>query len=187
MHCYLDIRLRPDPEFPSHQLMAALFAKFHRLLARSQTTTIGVMFPGYGMSPITLGDTMRLIGPEADLGKLSDVSWLMGLRDQTVVRSVEPVPATAVQRSLRRVQAKSSPERLLRRQMRRHDLTKEAVQSKYEGLHAEHVRLPFVNLASSSSGHPFKLFLRLGPVEAIGQEGHFNAYGLSQSATVPWF
>lgn len=187
MQSYIDIRLRPDAELPLHQLMAALFAKMHRVLSRAQITTIGVSFPGYGMSPTTLGDTLRLIGPNADLSRLSDVSWLMGLQDQAVLTGVAPVPADALQRNLRRVQAKSNPERLLRRQLRRHSVTEDALRSRYEGVRAEHLHLPYVTLSSSSTGQPFKIFLKLGPVEASSQAGAFNAYGLSQTATLAWF
>lgn len=187
MNSHVDIRLRPDPEFPAHQLLSALFAKLHCMLSRSQTTTIGVSFPGYGESPITLGDTLRLIGSESDLARLVDTAWLAGVREHAIIAAVAPVPVNAVQRSLRRVQAKSNPERLRRRQMRRHNLTEAEVSSKYDGLQSEQLRLPFVTLMSQSTGQPFKLFLKLGPAESTGSTGCFNAYGLSHTATVPWF
>jgi CRISPR-associated endonuclease Csy4 len=107
MHHYLDIQLRRDPEFPPHQLMDALYAKLHRALALVKANTLGVSFPGYSESPITLGNTLRLIGPPADLARLMEQPWLMGMRDHTVLGAIFPVPAQATQRSLRRVQAKS--------------------------------------------------------------------------------
>lgn len=61
---YIDIRLLPDPEFPEHQLMGALYTKLHRLLVQLQANRIGVSFPGYQDSPPTLGSTLRLLGPE---------------------------------------------------------------------------------------------------------------------------
>jgi CRISPR-associated endonuclease Csy4 len=187
MRYHVDIRLRPDPEFPAHQLMSALFSTLHRTLSRAQTTTVGVSFPGYGVSPATVGETLRLIGLAADLDLLSDASWLSGLRDHTRLTPMKPVPTTAEARSLRRVQAKSNPERLLRRQLRRHAVAETEVRAKYEGLRGEQLRLPFISLASSSTGQPFKLFLKLGPAEESSQAGSFNAYGLSQTATIPWF
>ena len=42
---YIDIHLRPDPEFAAHQLMAALYSKLHRELAQGKFTEIGVGFP----------------------------------------------------------------------------------------------------------------------------------------------
>jgi CRISPR-associated endonuclease Csy4 len=186
MHHYLDIHLRPDPEFPPHQLMAALFAKLHRVLAHSKADAIGVSFPGYEV-PGTLGRTLRLLGPASDLTALMEQPWLTGVRDHTTLGAIAPVPATATHRRLQRVQAKSSPERLMRRQMRRHGLSQAEGHAAYDGTKGQHLPLPFVTLASGSTGQTFKLFLKLGPSEAQAQPGTFNAYGLSPTATVPWF
>lgn len=187
MSHYIDIHLRPDPEFPAHQLMGALYAKVHRLLAKVQASTIGVSFPGYKTVPATLGHTLRLVGPKADLAGLMEHDWLKGMRDHTEVMQVAAVPADAVQRILRRVQAKSSPERLRRRQMRRHGLTEEQAQERVPDSAAELLNLPFVVFTSASTGQTFRLYLRLGPAVGNAQAGTFNAYGLSASATTPWF
>jgi CRISPR-associated endonuclease Csy4 len=187
MNHYIDIHLRPDPEFPPHQLMAALYAKLHRALAQVHARTIGVSFPGYAEAPATLGNTLRLLGPEGDLRWLMEQDWLHGMRDHTEVTSVLRVPANAISRTLRRVQAKSSPERLRRRQMRRHNLTKLQARALLPEVAAETLRLPFVCLSSASTGQRFRLFVRLGPQTDIAQSGSFSAYGLSSSATIPWF
>ncbi len=184
---YVDIGIRPDPEFPTHQLLSAAFAKLHRELAVRSASTISVSFPGYAISPITLGSTMRMIGPLHELGALMDASWLASLRDHVVVTPIVAVPADAEQRMLRRVQAKSSAERIQRRQIRRHGLSEEEAKAKYDGVRPQRLRLPFIMLASGSSGQSFKLFLKLGGIEANTQSGTFNAYGLSQTATIPWF
>ena len=187
MHDYLDLHLRLDPEFPAHQLMAALFTKLHRVLAQVQASTIGVSFPGYGLSPATLGNTLRLFGPALDLARLMEHPWLTGVKNHTIVGAITPVPITATCRRLQRVQAKSNPERLIRRHIRRHDLSEAEVRAIYEGAQAQRLQLPFVALTSGSSGQAFKLFLKLGPAEGQPQPGVFNAYGLSPTATVPWF
>lgn len=187
MSHYIDIHLRPDPEFPLHQLMGALYTKLHRLLAKVQTDTIGVSFPGYKAVPATLGHTLRLMGPQVDLVQLMEHDWLKGMRDHIELSPVAAVPADAVQRSFRRVQAKSSPERLRRRQMRRHGLTEEQARERVPDSAAELLNLPFVTLWSASTGQVFRLYLRLGPAVANAQAGTFNAYGFSTSATTPWF
>jgi len=188
MDQYIDIHLRPDPEFPAHQLMAALYAKLHRGLTQLQLTSVGVSFPGYQEKPPTLGQTLRLIGPEHDLARLMAQAWLQGMRDLVEVKDLAPVPKDAVHRSLRRVQAKSSPERLRRRQMRRHALSEDQARTRVPDTAAEVLRLPFVTLRSASNGQTFPLFLQLGPpVPIIPPKGDFNAYGLSSTATVPWF
>lgn len=187
MHHYIDIHLRQDPEFPAHQLMAALYAKLHRWLVQVRTNRIAVSFPGYQQATPTLGRILRLIGPEAELGRLMEEDWLLGMRDYVDVRPTAAVPDDAPQRRLRRVQAKSSPARLRRRQMRRHQLTEEEALARLPDTCAELLELPFLTLASSSTGQRFKLFLRLGPAVATPQSGDFNSYGLSSTATIPWF
>lgn len=187
MSHYIDIHLRTDPEFPAHQLMAALYAKLHRALVQLQTNSIGVGFPDYATAPAALGSTMRLVGPALELSRLMENDWLNGMRDHTELTPAVAVPAHAEHRSLRRVQAKSSPERLRRRQMRRHGLTAEQAQERVPDTAAELLHLPFVVFASSSTGQNFPVFLKLGPVVPERQTGTFNAYGLSTTATTPWF
>lgn len=186
MHHHLDIHLRPDPEILPNQLMAALFTKLHRVLAQNQTNTVGVSFPGYQASS-TLGDTLRLFGPLNDLIGLMEQPWLTGVRDHVRVDAITPVPTTASHRRLQRVQAKSSPERLMRRQMRRHGLNEAQGHAAFDGAKARLLSLPFLTLVSASTGQTFKVFLKLGPNEEARQPGTFNAYGLSATATVPWF
>lgn len=47
--------------------------------------------------------------------------------------------------------------------------------------------LPYVQLRSASTGQRFCLFLALGDPEPNPVLGSFNAYGLSNTATLPWF
>lgn len=184
---YVDIHLRPDPEFASNHLMAALFSKLHRWLTQTQSKALAVSFPGYQEKPAGLGRTLRIIGPERDLARLMELDWLLGMRDHVDLQAPSPVPSSANQRTLRRVQAKSSPERLRRRQMRRHNLTPEEAQERVPDRCAAPLSLPFLNLTSASTGQRFKLFLRLGPPCEAALAGDFNAYGLSNTASIPWF
>lgn len=46
MDYYVDIEVRPDPEFPTSQLMSALYAKLHRALVAQGNNRIGVSLPG---------------------------------------------------------------------------------------------------------------------------------------------
>jgi CRISPR-associated endonuclease Csy4 len=188
MSHYIDIHLKQDPEFPAHQLMAALYAKLHRALVQLKSSELGISFPGYDDSTqLTLGSTLRVLGPPAELDRLMDVGWLHGMRDHVQVRPLAAVPAGASNRHLRRVQSKSSPERLRRRQMRRHGLTEKEALERAPALVAKHLRLPFVQLSSGSTGQVFRLYLQLGPALPQPSAGTFNAYGLSAAATIAWF
>ena len=187
MQHYFDIRLRSDPEFPAHQLLVALYAKLHRALVQLNSDTIGVCFPGYDESAQSLGNCLRLIGPAADLDRLLARDWLTGMHDHVSLDQLAQVPADAVHRTLRRVQAKSSPERLRRRQMKRHGLTEAQARERVPNHAAERLPWPFVSLASASTSQRFRLYLHMGPVQPDAVPGSFNAYGLSTQATIPCF
>lgn len=187
MHHYIDIHLRQDPEFSAPQLLDALFAKLHRVLVLARSSTIAVGFPGYSETPRTLGGTLRLLGEQGDLARLMEHGWLQGMRDHVSVMDMAHVPMNAAHRTLRRVQAKSGVERLRRRQMRRHGLTREEAQERLPDTCAEILQLPSLHLRSTSTGQQFPLFLRLGPAAGSPTAGQFNSYGLSAEATIPWF
>lgn len=207
MDHYVDIRLQPDAEFAPAMLMAALFTKLHKALAAGTHTQVGVSFPHMdidmsdaqqpsrtsrssrtGEHPrYALGHVLRLHSEDAVLQGLLATEWLSGMRDHVLCGGVTHVPTGASHRTLSRVQAKSSPERLRRRQMRRHGLTPEQAHERIPDSAAEMLDLPFLTMRSQSTGQTFRLFMRLGPPQASPVPGEFGAYGLSPQATVPWF
>lgn len=187
MDHYLDLRLLPDPEFPEHQLRDALFAKLHRALVQLQSDDLGISYPDADERAHRLGGRLRLHGSASALERLMAQPWLAGMRDHLHLGAIAPVPAGARHRQVQRVQAKSSPERLRRRQMRRHGLSAEEARARIPDSAAEQLKLPFLELASRSTGQRYRLFLRHGPLQATPIAGPFNAYGLSPTATVPWF
>jgi CRISPR-associated endonuclease Csy4 len=134
-----------------------------------------------------LGQVLRLHGTSLALHKLLTTDWLTGMRDHVACGAVLAVPPDARHRVVSRVQAKSSPERLRRRQMRRHGLTAEQAQERIPDNAAEMLNLPFLTLRSQSTGQTFRLFIRLGPEQPTAVPGDFGAYGLSPQTTVPWF
>ena len=71
--------------------------------------------------------------------------------------------------------------------MRRHDLDAQDAHQRIPDEAARFVNLPFVQLRSTSTSQTFRLFIEHGPGQSNPIAGDFNAYGLSQVATVPWF
>ena len=192
MDHFVDIHLLPDPELPAHVLMSALYAKLHRALVTGgdgNAGSIAISFPGYSDRPgaINLGRSMRLLGSQPGLQALASTGWLGSLRDQVSVNTAAAVPSTATHRSLRRVQAKSNPERLRRRLIKRHGIDEAEARNRIPDSATEMLTLPFLQLRSASTGQNFRLFLRLGPAQATAASGSFNTYGLSATATIPWF
>jgi len=187
MDHYVDIDLRPDPEFVPHHLMSALYAKLHRALVGLGCNDIGVSFPRYDASAPHLGSRLRLHGKKDALLALMDTEWLTGMRDHAAVAPPSAVPVGVQHRAVRRVQAKSNPERLRRRLLRRHDISEEEAMHRIPDSAARLLWLPFVQLKSSSTGQAFRFFIDQSAAQPLADEGSFSAYGLSQDATVPWF
>lgn len=188
MDSYVEIRILSDPEFTEPILMNALFGKLHRALSELKSERIGVSFPGVDKGGRSLGDTLRLHGTASALEELMGYSWLRGMRDHTVVSGVKPAPESSNHIVVRRVQAKSNPERLRRRQMRRHNLTEEEARERIpDSVEGKRLELPYVSLRSRSTNRHFRLFIEHPQPQGHPVYGDFNTYGLSNGATVPWF
>jgi len=186
MDHYLDIQLLPDPEFSTPHLMNALFAKLHRILGARGSDDIGVSFPSVGGTVVGLGNCLRLHGSEQALRHLMAQRWLTGMQDHVRCGEVTLVPASAGRLTVRRVQAKSNPERLRRRQMKRKGWTAEQARAEIPDSVAESLKLPFLTVRSSSTGQNFRLFIEQKPTDA-SRPGRFNAYGFSNEASLPLF
>jgi CRISPR-associated endonuclease Csy4 len=189
MDCYLDLHIQPDPEFPVPLLLNSLYAKLHRALVSNQSADIAVSFPK--MSDRSLGDVLRLIGSRTSLDSLMHQPWLHGVLDHVSLGAITAVPPNARVRSLRREQSKSSPERLKRRSVKRL-MQREGIAESEAALRVNlaaprRLDLPYVVLKSASTGQTFRLFLKLEAHRDQPVRGAFNAYGLSQTATIPWF
>lgn len=184
---YIEIRVRPDPEFSESMLLNALFSKLHRALADLQSDSIGVSFPQYSLKPKMLGNTLRIHADPTMLDRLSNTDWLRGMRDHAHVSEILPVPETAKYRTLRRKQFKTNVERLRRRRMKRKGESYEEVCTHIPDRVECRSDLPFISLRSQSNGNAFLQFIELGPPQAEQVPGQFNSYGLSTTATVPWF
>lgn len=187
MDAYLELQLLPDPEFPATMLMNALFAKLHRALVACGEGQIGVSFPDVERTGRGLGQRLRLHGNAANLARFNDSNWLRGMRDHLLLGDIRPVPAGASHRVVCRVQAKSSPERQRRRATRRLGLSPEAAAERIPDGAAERLNLPYLTLASQSTGQQFRLFVEHRPLQAEATPGEFSTYGLSPTTTVPWF
>lgn len=184
MNFYLEITISPDPEFKDTMLMSELFFKLHRFLVQRAKGDIGISFPSIDK---TLGNCLRLHGSKEALNQSIAVSWLGMLSDHVYISNILQVPEGIKHRVVRRVQVKSSVERLRRRSVSKGWLTEEEAIKQIPLSNEKRLKLPFVQLKSSSSRQNFKLFIQHGPLKDKGESGVFTFYGLSGSATVPWF
>jgi CRISPR-associated endonuclease Csy4 len=187
MNTYFEIRLLPDPDFSSTLLMNSLFSRVHQALAAHRAESVGISFPDWERNGGTLGARLRLHGKVGDLEKVLEPGWMAGMQDHALVSAIAQVPAHARHRVVRRVQAKSNPERERRRLMLRKNISVEAARQIIPDSAAKRLSLPYIVLTSRSTGQKFRLFVEHLPIQEHAIEGRFGAYGLSPSATVPWF
>ena len=128
-----------------------------------------------------------LHGTQQALQGLMAQDWLKGMRDHTQATELLPAPANAPHRSVQRRQFKTNADRLRRRRMQRKGETAEQAAAAIPDSVERRPGLPFVQLRSSSTGQAFCLCVEHGPLVGQAVAGDFNAYGLGQGATVPWF
>jgi CRISPR-associated endonuclease Csy4 len=185
MDHYIDIRVEPDAELPNEALLAALFTRLHKKLATGTHPGIAASFPHHTAK--NLGAVLRLHGTFVELSKMMASDWLRGVRDHVTCTPVTEVPHVQSFRTVSRVQAKSNPDRMRRRLMRRHGLTAEQAKARIPDSAAEMLDLPFLTVRSQSTGQTFRLFIRQGPIQPEPVQGTFGAYGLSPVTTIPWF
>lgn len=184
MDHYLEIRVLPDPEFSEEMLMAALVAKLHRALGQRGKGDIGVSFPAHGIKP---GAVLRLHGTHPALSELDSLAWRRGLSDYCLCTAIQPVPEVKQWRCVSRVQVKSSAQRLMRRSVKKGWITEAEAQQRLLKMEEARTDLPWLNLRSLSTGQSFRLFIRHGELLPAPVDGCFSTYGLSATATVPWF
>ena len=184
---HIDIRVVPNPETNAAQLLSALYDRLHLALVQHRIEDIGVSFPGYSISPRSLGAVLRLHGHEAGLRNLLQEDWLKGLRDHVRLSEVIAVPAGVPHRTVQRRQFKTNVERLRRRRMQRKGETEQQAQQAIPQTVERRPDLPYLQLRSRSTGQSFCLFIALGPLLESGTPGAFNSHGLSGQSTVPWF
>lgn len=188
MDHYLDIRLRPDPEFIPHQLMDALFAKLHRTLVRMDSQTIGVSFPDARGMRTGIGSCLRVHGAEQALAQLMAQPWLTGMTDHVICSATSVVPTGASHQQVHRIQPKGASDlrRLRKRRMERTGCSEDEARAAIPDSATDHLTLPFLTVRSSSTAQSFRLFIQQKPASQA-TDGSFNTYGLSTTATLPLF
>ncbi|MET0043907.1 MAG: type I-F CRISPR-associated endoribonuclease Cas6/Csy4 [Candidatus Thiodiazotropha sp. 6PLUC3] len=150
--------------------------------------SIGVSFPRVNPDKPSLGDILRLHGDSMDLLRLQEEDWQTGMWDHLKINVIASVPDDCEFCRVKRVQAKSSAERLRRRYSKRHqEVSADQISSLFPDALEEKLQLPYLRLKSTSTGQSFMLFISHDMIKNQMVSGDFNCYGLSEAATVPWF
>jgi CRISPR-associated endonuclease Csy4 len=188
MDSYIEITVNPDPEFTAPTLMNVVFEKLHHAFVKLANKDIGISFPMVAQEQKTLGNMLRLHGTHHHLENLQSMNWLQGMRDYTECSPILGTPKNVQFCHVRRVQVKSNADRLRRRYIKRHpDASVDSIEKLFDKSKEEKTKLPFLSIKSSSSKQKFRLFLQHLSAQEKEIKGDFNTYGLSNTATVPWF
>lgn len=183
MDHFIDITLLPDPEFKATVLMNAVYSKLHKKLCEHHSTDIGVSFPDY---KLTLGNILRIHGSDKGLGVLLRTGWLGGMIGYCKVGEVSPIPETADHRTVRRKQTTMS-EAKLKRLLKRGSIKQDDTGQYRTKMSASGLDNPYLELVSGSNGQKHRRYIQFGDLTEKPIEGEFDSFGLSKTATVPWF
>jgi len=183
MNHYIDILIKPDAEMRENLLLNKVYSKLHKALVGLKSSDIGVSFPQY---EIILGKVLRLHGSEVKLSGLQETDWLGGLNGYCNVSGIELAPSGASYRTVSRIQSNMT-EAKLRRLIKRGSISDSELKSYKAKMFTKGLDNPYLELESSSNGHNHRRYIQFG--ELIGEpvEGLFDQFGLSKTATIPWF
>jgi CRISPR-associated endonuclease Csy4 len=184
---YVDIKVLNSEDISRFAVMNTLFEKFHKSLVDEGVNTVGASFPLLNSEHKDLGRILRLHGLSENLNKIVQNRHFVPMSGYTSWSEITKVPADTGYRVVRRVQSKSNVERLRRRAMKRHGITRKEAELRIPSDSAKFMNLPFLSIVSSSSGQKFRLYIDHGEVFEQPLSGYFGCYGLSREASVPWF
>jgi CRISPR-associated endonuclease Csy4 len=200
MKYYLDITLLPDAEASFGFLWQKVFQQVHIALVDNKVgdneSAVALSVVGYGDKAFPLGNKIRLLAASEDiLQKLDMQRWLNRLIDYCHLSSIKTVPAEVKQYArFNRKNVKSIEKKAQRRAVHLDKPYEEVLAYLIEEGKSKASKLPFINVESQESkkqsGQGVSCQFLLFIVQAISDEavnGKFDCYGLSKTATVPWF
>lgn len=183
MDYYIDIKIKPDAEMRENLLLNKVYSKLHKALFTLNSSEIGVSFPRYH---VMLGDVIRIHGVEEKLIELQKTNWLGGLSGYCEVCEVQAIPEQVTYRTISRIQSNMT-EAKLRRLIKRGSIPSENIKAYKAKMFTQGMDNPYFELVSTTNGHKHRRYIELGELKAEKTSGEFDTFGLSQTATIPWF
>lgn len=183
MNYYINVLIKPDTEMRLNHLLNTVYTKLHKALCDLGSIHIGVSFPKY---KVTLGNVLRLHGSESDLAALQQKSWLGGMSGYGDVSEILAVPNSVQHRTISRKQSTMTQSKL-NRLIKRGSITEDEVKQYKAKMFTKGLDNPYLELQSGSNGHKHRRYIEFGELQASPVTGQFDQFGLSKTATVPWF
>jgi len=183
MDSYIEITIKPDAEMRENVLLNKVYTKLHKALVTLKSDCIGVSFPQYN---VILGRVIRIHSNSAVLHDLTGLNWLGGLIGYCDKSDIMPVPSNCTYRTISRIQSTMTQSKL-NRLIKRGSISDEEIKNYKAKMFSKGLDNPYLELESSSNGHKHRRYLRFGTQQAQPVKGKFDKFGLSSSATIPWF
>jgi CRISPR-associated endonuclease Csy4 len=183
MDYFIDIQVKPDANIRENVLLNRVFTQFHKALHALNSNSIGVSFPNY---KVKLGNVLRIHATKEMLETLYASNWLDDLSGHYKSASIRPVPEEVQYRTVSRKQANMTQAKL-RRLIKRGSIRESEIQSYKAQMFKRGLDNPYLELESASNGHKHRRFLEFGQLLDKPQTGTFDCFGLSRTATIPWF
>tara|TARA_R110002033_G_scaffold153836_1_gene190277 strand:+ start:4680 stop:5231 length:552 start_codon:yes stop_codon:yes gene_type:complete len=183
MDSYIDICLQPDAEMREAELSSKVFTKFHKALVKLNTNKIGISFPHVNLK---LGKIFRIHGEASLLNDLQGLEWLGPLNGYCQLSNILDVPENTLYRVISEKRSNLSKAKL-RRLIARDSIDKEGEKRYKVKMLSQGFDNPYLDLFSGSTGQVFRKFFELSDITAQRSDGTFDTYGLSHSASIPWF
>lgn len=183
MESYIDLKLNPDAEMPLNHLMNGAYSELHKALFDLRSCDIGISFPRFHIS---LGNVIRLHGNREKLKKLQQKNWLVGMHGCYDMSDILIVPADTQFRVISRIQTSMSQSKL-NRLIRRGSISETEIKRYKEKMFTKGLDNPYIELTSGSNGNKYRKFIQFSKLIDVPVLGQFDHFGLSKSATIPWF
>ena len=183
MDHYIDVTLKPDAEMRENVLLNKVYTKLHQTLFTLKSDGIGVSFPKY---KVTLGRVLRIHSNSAMLNDLRGMNWLGGLSGYCDSSEVRVVPEGSKNRIVSRKQSNMTQAKL-NRLIKRGSITENEIKAYKAKMFTCGLDEPYLELESESNGNKHRRYINFSNLIDIPQKGQFDSFGLSKTATVPWF
>jgi CRISPR-associated endonuclease Csy4 len=199
MKHYIDITLLPSDDIGIHFLWSKVMMQVHLALVEiqneNQQVSIAVSFPEYrtahASKPGYVGKTLRIFAPQMqDLEQLDINRWLKRLCDYVHIKAAKNVPVDISEfENFSRRQKAGSPDRLIRRRMKRKGVSIEEATQHFLSyrMKDQDKRLPFIKLKSLASDNDFNLVVQRNLVDNQSAALGYSTYGLSSEGGLPKF
>ena len=183
MNNYIDVQLKPDAEMRENVLLNKIYTKLHKALHTLNANDIGVSFPNY---KVKLGDVIRIHASESRLNELQATNWLGGLIGYCDVGDITPAPDDAKHRIVSRKQSNMTASKL-KRLIKRGSISEEETKQYKVKMFTKGLSNPYLELESASSGKNYRRYIQFSELFENSRAGEFDHFGLSKTATIPWF